>query len=125
MPSLSLSSDLCLQPILPSLYLGHDSLLHRIYICPVQLSCPDSDTSWLTVYLLSDTTQTTLKVFGLVLSTAQQQPKLQCVISIILAMNPKYSSVPAIRKKMNFIPAKNRTKYYKDSSDSSQRKHVS
>lgn len=55
------------------------------------------------------------------LTQHEPQPILQCVISIILALNPKYSSVPATRKKMNKI----RTKYYKDSRDSSQRKQFS
>lgn len=103
---------------LSRLYIGHGTLLYRIYIWPVQVNCSDSATFLCTSSL---TQHEPLKVFGLVLSTAQQQPKLQCVISIILALNPKYSSVPATRKKMNSIPAKTRTKYYKSSSDSPQR----
>lgn len=46
---------------------------------------------------------------GLGESTTKHQPKHQCVIDIILIMNPKQSAVPAIEKKMTFIPAEMKT----------------
>lgn len=51
-----------------------------------------------------------LKNPGFRVSTAQQQPKYQCVTSIILILNPKHSTVPATKKKINSpIPAGSRT----------------
>lgn len=53
-----------------------------------------------------------LKNPGFRVSTAQQQPKYQCVANIILILNPKQSTVPAARKKSNSsIPAESRTFY--------------
>lgn len=43
------------------------------------------------------------------MSTALQQLKHPCVVSIILILNPDHSTIPAIRKKINPIPANTRT----------------
>ena len=45
----------------------------------------------------------------LCVSAAQQQLKHPCVINIIFILNPKHSTIPVSRKKINFIPAKTRT----------------
>ena len=42
-------------------------------------------------------------------STAQQQLKHQCIINIMLILNPKHSTIPATRKKINSVPAENKT----------------
>ena len=47
-----------------------------------------------------------LKSPWLSVSPALQQLKHQCVISIILILIPKHSTIPATRKKINTIPAK-------------------
>jgi len=44
--------------------------------------------------------------------------KHQCIINIILILNPKHSTIPATRKKINCIPAKTRTFCQKDIRDS-------
>lgn len=49
----------------------------------------------------------TLKSPQLRVSTAQQQLKCQCVINAILILNPKCSTVPANKKKINSNPAEN------------------
>lgn len=43
-------------------------------------------------------------------STAQHELKHQCVINTILILNPKHSTVPANKMKINSIPAGTRTK---------------
>lgn len=50
-----------------------------------------------------------LKCPWLCVSSAQQQLKHQCAISIALIQNPEHSTTPGARKKINFIPAGNRT----------------
>ncbi|KAK4829726.1 hypothetical protein QYF61_006187 [Mycteria americana] len=45
-------------------------------------------------------------------SLTSQQLKHQCVINIILILNPKHSTTPATRKKINSIPAETRTRPY-------------
>ena len=42
-------------------------------------------------------------------STVQQQLRYQCVINIILILNPKHDTIPATRKKINSSPDKTRT----------------
>ena len=42
-------------------------------------------------------------------STAQQQPKHRCVISIVFILSPKHSTRPAAVKEINSIPAKTMT----------------
>lgn len=50
-----------------------------------------------------------LKSSWLKVSTAKQQLRHQCIINVILKLNPKHSTMPATRKKITFIPAQNRT----------------
>lgn len=51
-----------------------------------------------------------LKNSWLNVSIAKQQLRHQCIIfNIILKLNPKHSTMPAIRKKITFIPAQNKT----------------
>ncbi|KFV44559.1 Sodium channel protein type 5 subunit alpha, partial [Gavia stellata] len=50
-----------------------------------------------------------LKIPRLSVSTAQQQLKHQCVVNIILLLDPKHRTIPTTRKKINSIPAKTRT----------------
>ena len=53
-----------------------------------------------------------LKSPWLRISTAQQQLKHQCVINVILILNPKRNTIPATRNKINSTPAETRTHSY-------------
>lgn len=47
--------------------------------------------------------QEKLKCLWCTVSTAQQQQKHQCAINIVLILNPKHSTIPGTRKKVNSI----------------------
>lgn len=44
-------------------------------------------------------------------STGQQQLKYQCVINIVLILNPKQDSMPTTKKRINSVLAESRTKF--------------
>ena len=50
-----------------------------------------------------------LKRPWLSVSTALQQVEHQCVFSIILILNPKHTTMPTTRRKINSVPAKIKT----------------
>ena len=78
------------------------SLGQLSWLCPLPASCAPPASSLKGQY-------EKLKSPWLSVSTAQQQLKRQCVISILLILNPKHSTTPATRIKINAIPAETRT----------------
>lgn len=64
-----------------------------------------------------------LKSYWLYVSTALQQLKYPSIISIILFLNPKHSTVAATRKKINYILAETRTRLCICFHPGAERKH--
>ena len=101
----------------PSLYTEHDVIWYGIFLWPV----------WVTVLAVSPPSFLCPPAYSLVgwgeklkspwlsVNTAQQQLKHQCVINIILILNPNHITVPATRKKINSIPAETRTPLWQGS----------
>lgn len=109
-PSLSLMSSQQLLTNLPSLYADHEMLhgmeypLGTFRFAALAMFPP----SFLCTCSLPEHGK--LKNPGFRVSTAQQQPKYQCVTNIIPTLNPKHSTVPAARKKSSCpIPTESRT----------------
>lgn len=73
---------------------------------PGQLSWPRSPSLSCS---FSPTEHGKLKSPWLWLSTAEQQPKQQCLVNVIPRANPKHSTEPATKKEINSNPAKTRT----------------
>ena len=94
------------QPTPPYLYTGHDVPWYGIPLWLVRVSCPGYAPSQLLVHLLAGRAWETEKS----LSATQQQLNHERVINSILTPNPKHSTVPATKKKINSIPAKTRTR---------------
>ena len=74
------------------------SLGQLSWLCPLPASCA-SGRAWNAKKSLAS------------INITQQQLKHQCVINIILMLNPKHSTIPATKKKINSIPAKTSTPY--------------
>lgn len=95
-------------PAPPSSHTGHDVLWFGIWFCLVWITFP------VHVTLPSFLCTCTLAVHGkpklhcFTVSTTEQQLKPQSVINTILLLNRKQSSVSAVRKKINSIPAETR-----------------
>ena len=92
--------------LLPYLYTEHDVPWYGIPLWLVRVGCPGYAPSQLLVHLLAGRAWETEKS----LSATQQQLNHERVINSILTLNPKHSTVPATKKKINSIPAKTRTR---------------
>lgn len=88
------------QPTSPSVCTGNDGMEY-----------PSGQFSWPYLCCSSQAEHETLRSPWLRASTAQQQPKHQCM-NIVPILNPKHSCVPAAQKKMTCVPAENRTRSY-------------
>ena len=107
MLSKSLSSS-CPAANSPSATAQHEQ--YEIPLWPVWVSSPDSVLYLFLVHPWKGSTRSWNVLDGE--SSAQEQLKYWCVINIILILNPKYSTIPATGKKINFIPAETRTVPY-------------
>lgn len=90
----------------PSFIVQHDATGCVMSLWPVRVSCSSCVPSQLPVPSASSLAgNEKLKSPWFHVSTAQQQLKPQCVINIILILNPTHSTVPATGKRINSIPA--------------------
>lgn len=76
------------------------SLCQLCWFCPLPAPCTPSDSHWATWEG---------ETFLVLCSTAKQQLKHPCIISIILILNLKHSTISATRKKKKLTQAKTRT----------------
>lgn len=76
-----------------------EAKLECSWLCSLLASCAPSH--WLNMG--------NRKVLHSEVSITQQQLKYQCVVNIILRLNPNHNTVPDTRKKVNFILVKTRT----------------
>lgn len=103
MPSLSLPSDSQLLAKSPQFLCWARSLV--LWNGQFRSSCPGSSPTQLLVQLLPGTACETLNSL-LRASSTQQQLSQQWVNNIIPILNPEHSTVTAVKKKINSIPAK-------------------
>lgn len=107
-------------PTLPIFIALHNAVWYRIYLLPVWVSCPsyvNFPGSCAPPAFSMAGQYVKLKGPWFSVSTAQKQLKHQCGVSIILILNPDHSTIPATRKKINFIPSETTTMRGKDSKE--------
>lgn len=96
----------------PSFIVHHDDIWYRTSVSSVWVSCPESVPSQFLVHrhLLAGKASPEAKKSSALCRTAQQQLEQWCVINNIHILNPKQSTIPDCRKKINFIPPKNKVR---------------
>jgi len=100
-------------PHAPQFIVHHDSINYGTSPWPARASCPGPAPVPSQLLLhpqpLAGRAAVEAQNPRLCASTALQKLKYQCAINILLILNPKHRTMPAIRKKINSILAETRT----------------